>query len=207
MTAPATQPRQTTIDVAHLPDFAFGSRDLMFWGTLGFILIEGATLAVCAVSYFYLRKNFGNWPPPRTPLPSLTIPVINLVVFAASLVSVTMASRAAKVMDLGVVRIGLLVTAVLSVVTLVLRYFEFVALNTRWDENAYGSITWMILAFHATVQFTTVGELVGIAALSYSSRFHPKHFPAVQDSAVYWWFVTLAWYVLFIIVFLGARVL
>ena len=47
----ATTERQTRAvdDVAHLPDSAFGHRDLMWWGTVGFMVIEGFTLALGAV--------------------------------------------------------------------------------------------------------------------------------------------------------------
>ena len=43
----------------------------MWWGTLGFMVIEGWTLALLAAMYFYIRQNFLTWPPLRTPLPSL----------------------------------------------------------------------------------------------------------------------------------------
>ena len=51
------------LDVADLPDLAFGSRDIMWWGTLGFVVIEGFTLALCLMVYLYLWKNYSEWPP------------------------------------------------------------------------------------------------------------------------------------------------
>ena len=58
--------------VANLPTTTFGHRSLVWWGTLGFIVIEGSTLFVCVVSYFYVRQNFPTWPPEHVLRPSLT---------------------------------------------------------------------------------------------------------------------------------------
>ena len=57
MTAPVR-----ALDVSTLPTTVFGHRSHMWWGTLGFMLIEGTTLLVCVASYFYLRLNFTTWP-------------------------------------------------------------------------------------------------------------------------------------------------
>src|SRR5829696_3862331 len=62
---------KSVVDLRGLPDVVFGPRDLMWWGTLGFILIEGFTLVLCAAAYVYLTQNYSTWPPENTPLPSL----------------------------------------------------------------------------------------------------------------------------------------
>ena len=64
-------------DVSRLPTVVFGERNLASWGTTGFMIIETFTLALCAVTYIYLRKNTSVWPPHGTPLPSLLLPSIN----------------------------------------------------------------------------------------------------------------------------------
>src|SRR5947209_19669583 len=89
-TPPATgglmirRPR-AVIDLSALPDVVFGPRDIMWWGTLGFVLIEGFTLVLCAAVYIYLQQNFTAWPPEGTPLPRLLVPSIQLVVMVLSL--------------------------------------------------------------------------------------------------------------------------
>src|ERR687896_613093 len=60
-------------DVRSLPRTVFGHRALMWWGTLGFIVIEGTTLFICAVTYFYLRRNFSTWPPEHLYRPALLV--------------------------------------------------------------------------------------------------------------------------------------
>ena len=53
-------------NVGELPTVTFGSKSLMWWGTLGFMVIEGWTTALLIVSYLYLRQNYETWPPLRS---------------------------------------------------------------------------------------------------------------------------------------------
>jgi hypothetical protein len=41
MTTPRIAPQESLGDVADLPTVTFGHRSLMWWGTLGFMVIEG----------------------------------------------------------------------------------------------------------------------------------------------------------------------
>jgi cytochrome c oxidase subunit 3 len=129
-----------TIDVSELPTVVFGSRDLMWWGTLGFIVIEGFTLAVAAVTYLYLRRNFVGWPPLGTEYPSVLLPTWSAALYLVSLAPAVWVARAAKRLDRGAVGVGLVILSVIAVVFCVLRWFEFVALNVKWNTNAYGTI-------------------------------------------------------------------
>ena len=61
MTAPRPAPQESLGDLAELPTVTFGHRSLMWWGTLGFMVIEGWTLALIVAMYFYVRQNFLNW--------------------------------------------------------------------------------------------------------------------------------------------------
>ena len=53
---------RTTLDVSHLPTYAFHHRSLMWWGTAGMIVIEGTLFAIGLVVYFYLRGLAQSWP-------------------------------------------------------------------------------------------------------------------------------------------------
>jgi heme/copper-type cytochrome/quinol oxidase subunit 3 len=87
------------LDVSKLPTSAFGNRGIVWWGTTGFMLSEGVTLAVAASSYLYLRGNEASWPPPPTPLPDLLIPTINLVVLLLALYPMQRAKQCALRFD------------------------------------------------------------------------------------------------------------
>jgi cytochrome c oxidase subunit 3 len=195
------------LDVAELPTTVFGPRDLMWWGTAFFAVIEGFTLALCAATYLYLRKNFVAWPPERTPPPDLLLATFNVALMLVSLVPAWWAKRRAEQLDLAGVRRALLVSSVLGLVILGLRIAEFFTLNTRWDQHAYGSIVWLTVGFHVTLVVLDVGDTVGLAAVSRSGRWEEKHFVNTTDNSNYWYFMVLSWLPLYALVFLGPRFL
>ena len=192
-----------TIDVSELPTVVFGSRDLMWWGTLGFIVIEGFSLAVAAVTYLYLRRNFVGWPPLTNQYPSLLLPTLSAVLYLVSLAPAVWLARVSKRLDRGAVRVGLVILSVLGLAFCVLRWFEFIALNVKWNTNAYGSIVWTILGFHATLIVIEAGEVIGTAVLFFTERQELKHFSDANDLAFYWYFLVLSWIPLYVLVFLA----
>ena len=193
------------IDVSELPSAAFGHRAITWWGTLGFMTAEGITLIVCVVAYLYVQRNFFRWPPAGTPLPSLVTPTIQVAVMLLSIPVMVWTSRAARRLDLRGVRVGMVLSGVFAVAFCVLRWFEFHALNTRWDSNAYGSAVWAILVAHATLLVTQVFESGAIAAILFRGPVQPNHFGDVDDSCLYWYFMTGAWILLYLLVFLSPR--
>jgi hypothetical protein len=56
-------PVRPGVDAAALPDHAFGHRGLIWWGTVGFMVIEGSMFVIALVTYFYLRLQSSEWPP------------------------------------------------------------------------------------------------------------------------------------------------
>lgn len=195
------------IDASRLPTAAFGPRDMMWWGTVGFIVIEGTTLFICAASYLYLRLNFPTWPPEHTPRPSLLWPTVQAALMLASTVPNTLVLRAAHRLDLGALRRWMVVCSALILVFVVLRWQEFASLNVRWDTNAYGSVAWATLGFHGTILLLQAVETVIFTAFLFGDRVEERHFSDASDSAFYWYFLTGSWIVLYVLVFLGPRFL
>jgi cytochrome c oxidase subunit 3 len=205
MTPPSPVPRRSTLDVSGLPEVTFGAKDTNWWGTVLFMVIEGATLGVCAASYLYLRRNFSSWPPPPVRLPSLGIPTLNLFVILLSIVPMAVVGRAGHRRDLGTIRVWLLVKTGLALAALALRWFELRALNVRWDANAYGSAAWLVVFAHATLLFVDTFEMGTLAGLSYSRSWEDKHYSDVCDAALYQYFLALVWVPLYFLVFWSPR--
>jgi cytochrome c oxidase subunit III len=195
------------IDVSRLPTATFGPRDMMWWGTAGFIMIEGTTLFICAASYLYLRLNFETWPPQHTLRPSLLWPTVQVVLMALSNGPNLLLQRAARALDLRGVRRWVVVEAILGVIFVALRWQEFLSLNVRWDANAYGSIAWATVGFHATLLVLQAVETLVFSAFLFSGRVEEKHFSDAYDSAFYWYFMTGSWIVLYVVVFLSPRLM
>lgn len=198
-------PVRAVRDVSDLPDVTFGHRSLAWWGTLWLMVIEAGTLVICATAYLYLRKNFFDFPPRGTPLPSLGVPVAQLIVMGASLVPMLLAARAAKRLDLDGARLWLTIELVFKAAILVLRWYEFKALNVWWNSNAYGSAAWMILGFHATLLLLDVSEDAGLVLILWSGDARRRLLSDVTDDAMYWYFTVGAWIPLFVLVFLYPR--
>lgn len=192
-------------DVSALPDVTFGPRSTPWWGTLGFMVTEGLSLLICAVTYLYLRKNFYAFPPEGTPLPSLGVPVLQLVVMAISVVPMWYAARSARRLDLDRTRIALTIAVVIKLVILVVRWYEFKALNTWWNSDAYGSAAWVTLGFHTTLLILDVAEDIGIAVIMWSGQLRARFFSDTVDDAMYWYFTVASWVPLFVLLFLYPR--
>lgn len=198
---------QKVLDVSGLPTVVFGPRALLWWGTLGFIVIEGFTLVLAVASYLYLRQNEFNWPPGRTPNPDLLIPTINTVLLLATMYPMYRADHASKAFDrAGVIR-WLLIGAAMSGVACVLRWWDLLALNVRWDTHAYGSAVWMVVVLHATLIILDFFESLVLAVMFVTGRAQKKHYPDVSDAAGYQYYLSLTWLVLYLIIYWGPRVL
>lgn len=189
-----------------LPDHAFSHHAPKWWGNRVMIYVEGTALALLAVSYFYIWLNFDAWPPPRTPVPDLGISSINLLVLAVSAAPFWYAARVAHLQARAAVVGSWLALGVLFGVTaIVLRGFDFRALHTHFGSNAYGSITWTILAVHLAHLLAGTLETLLIALVMFVGPVEKKHYADASAMAVYWYFIVISWVALYAIVFIAPR--
>jgi cytochrome c oxidase subunit III len=197
------RPVRPVADVRALPRTVFGHRALMWWGTLGFIVIEGTTLVICAISYFYLRRNYASWPPEHIWRPDLVIPTIQAGLMLLSNIPMRYVDRASSRMDLNGLRRGLVICSILIVAMSILRLFELRALNVRWDTTAYGSAAWATLVAHGTLLVLEMAETIAITFLVFGKQVEERDLSGVSDNALYWYFLTGAWIPLYVVVFLS----
>lgn len=193
-----------TLDVAALPDHAFGHKGLIWWGTVGFMVIEGAMLLLHLVTYFYLRTRVPEWPP-GLPNPGVTFGTANTILMLASLVPNHLAKFAAEEYDVGRVRLWLPVAVLFGVGFLVLRWFEFGSLASRWDSNAYGSIVWVTLGLHTAHVLTDVVDSAVIAVLMFTRHVEPKRLVDVSENSLYWDFIVLTWLPIYAVIYWAPR--
>ncbi|HEY0406831.1 MAG TPA: cytochrome c oxidase subunit 3 [Pyrinomonadaceae bacterium] len=198
---------RAAIDVSSLPEFAFGARGLMWWGVVGFLAIEATMLVICFVSYFYLRTRVIDWPPPPTELPDLLLPTISLGVILLSVVPIHLSCRAAKRLDKRGLLLWLVVATIFGIAFLVLRGFNFSALNVSWDTNAYGSVVWTIFVIHTFHLVSEVAETIIITLIIALGHTEPKYFVDSVDNALYWYFIVAIWIPCYVIIFLAPRFL
>ena len=191
--------KQTIVrSVNELPTCGFGSQSGPWWGAMAFIALEGMGFAVAIAAYLYLYAVNPTWPL-NSPPPDLWPGTLATAVFILSVIPNQFTNRWARQTDLRRVRIGLVIMTLIGVVLLVIRGFEFAHLNTRWDQDAYGSVVWFVLALHTTHLATDVGDTIVLTVLMFTRHATPRRFSDVTDNAFYWNFVVLAWLPLYIL--------
>ena len=195
---------RTLIDVSPLPRFAFGHKGLVWWGTVGFMVIEGSMFVMMLIVYFYLRLKVEEWPP-NLPNPGLTFGTANLLLVLASCVPNALAKKAGEALDLRRSRLWLVVLTLVGVATIVLRAFEYTQLNTRWYDNAYGSMVWVLLSLHTIHVSTDVADSAVLAALLFIGPVTERRFVDVSENSLYWYFIVAWWIPIYLVLYWAPR--
>ncbi|OWV92813.1 cytochrome C oxidase subunit III [Rhizobium sp. R72] len=192
---------RVVLDVSRLPLHGMGTASLTWWGTCAFMLIEGAGFGLTIAIYFYLMSIAKTWPT-NAPAPGLWPATLLTLMLLASVVPNVVLSRLARRQDLKRVRIGLIVMSVLGTLPLIFRFFEFTVLRVRWDDNAYGSIIWVMLGLHTTHIVTDLIDTLVLTCLMFSRHGeNPRRYGDVEDNALYWNFVVVAWIPLYLCIY------
>ena len=194
-----------TLDVSRLPTYAYGHRSLMYWGTMGMMAIEGTVFAIAVVAYFYLRELADLWPP-QDPPPSLLFGTVNTLILLASALPNQWTKKAAEREELRRVRIGLVICMIFAIAFLIVRVFEFPALNTHWDTSAYGSIVYVLLGLHTVHLLTDAVDSAVLTVLMFTGPLEGKRYVDVSESALYWWFVVLSWLPIYFTLYIVPRI-
>jgi heme/copper-type cytochrome/quinol oxidase subunit 3 len=208
--------QRKTLDVGRLPATRYDDRSVLWWGNNWGLAIETAVFAILVAMYFSVWMSISQWLPPRTtpglpvlqdPLPDLVFPTVVLAVFLISLVPGIYLDLAARRRDTNAIKLGLLATISFNIVLIVLRYYEFDALHFKWNDNAYGSITWTILGMHMIHLFVMAAEDGYLLIWAFVRGIDEKHCLDVTVAAVYWYWIVGTWVLLYLLVFWGPRML
>jgi cytochrome c oxidase subunit III len=199
VTAPL--PRRVVGDVSGLPDGAMGSRNLVWWGNLGFMLIEGTAFALAIGAYLYLQSQSPSWPPAGDAPPDLLWGTLFTVAMLVTEIPNRWVFSRARKKDVRGVRLGTTLMAVLGVALLAIRAFELGHLNIRWDHDAYGSVVWMLIVLHTSHLVTELGETSVQSVWLRTHRIETDQFSDVGDNCEYWSFVVIAWVPIYVVLY------
>jgi cytochrome c oxidase subunit 3 len=199
MTAPL--PKRVVGDVSGLPDGAMGARNVVWWGNLGFMLIEGTAFALAIGAYLYLQSQSPSWPPAGDAPPDLLWGTLFTIAMLATEIPNRWVCARAREKDARGVRFGTSMMVVLGIALLGIRAFELAHLNVRWDHDAYGSVVWMLIVLHTSHLVTELGESSVQAVWLHTHRIETDQFSDVQDNCEYWSFVVIAWLPIYVVLY------
>lgn len=207
MTAPAPLAPATSLDVSALPSLRLGRRSLLWWGNVGMITIESTMFALLIAAYFYLRSDVVHWPPPTVSVPGLGLPLLNLALIVVSALPMHISDKRAEEHDRAGVILWLGIGILFGLGIIVVRGVILRTLDVKWNQNAYGSIVWTILALHASHLFASTVESIGLWLYFVLGRVEEKHFLYARVDTLYWYFVVAAWLPLFAVLYLSPRLM
>jgi cytochrome c oxidase subunit 3 len=197
-------PASEVLDVRHLPTYAFGHRSIMWWATLGLMVIESTVFALAVMTYFYLRSLSATWPINAIP-PDLLWGTVNTVILLLSAIPNHMAKREAERLNRVRARNWLLVCLLSAILFLAVRAFEFATLNVSWTLNAYGSIVWLLLGLHTVHLITDTIDTSVLTVLLYTGPLEGKRYVDVSENAAYWYFVVISWLPIYAVIYWAPR--
>ncbi len=190
-----------TRNATHLSTFATGSSATGWWGIAMLILIESTVFAGLIATYFYLFANATVWPPDGVSQPKLGLPIVYSIVLLGSAVPAVLADLRLRKGDLRQMRMWRALATVLLVIFLVLKAYEYINLDYRWDDGAYGSIVWLIAGFHSGHVITVLLKTLITQTLAWKGFFNVERRSAVEGTTMYWVFVVVMWIPLFVTIY------
>ena len=204
-----------TIDVSDLPTAAMDEKSPLWWGNLLLIFVETTTLGIMLASYFYLKQNFEQWPPPKVdvyppvlhPTPALGAATADVLIMVLACLPMYWTNMAARRKDRGKTLAGLALMLVVSLVAIWLRCKEFSATRFWWNDNAYASVFWTTLAIALTYQIAAAGEFLVMGAWIARHGLDDKHALDVTLAGGFWYWVAGTGVILYGVLFWGPRLL
>jgi heme/copper-type cytochrome/quinol oxidase subunit 3 len=209
MTA-AAEIRQTAQEATTAPALATempSGRTTGWWGMIMFVTTEATLFAALLGSYFYIRFQSGQWPPPGMEEPELKLPTIMTLLLLPSSLPVMWAERGIRKGQRWRLRLGLTITLLQGLGFLGVQVFEYKSNLEKFTftTNAYGSLFYTITGFHGfhvTVGLLMVGWLLAAAL---RGSFGYKRHERVRLTAIYWHFVDVVWAAIFLSLYLSPR--
>jgi heme/copper-type cytochrome/quinol oxidase subunit 3 len=168
-----------------------------------FIVSEAMVFVALFFSYYYLGHAQPRWPigdPPALALPTAMVAIL----FCSCIALWAGGWLLRQGRDLSA-RVALLLTILLGCGFLVLNALDYRAetMLSRPSENSYTSIFYVIEGVHAA------HLILGVLFLLYAAllpRLGPSEKPphgAYRNAAMYWYFVTAVWFLMYAVMFIG----
>ncbi len=178
------------------------------WGTIAFLVSEGAFFATLIVSYITFLNRDITGPTPAEVL-SLSLVAVTTTCLLSSSFTIHAAEKALKRGALGGFTFWWAVTIALGIAFLAGTAYEWTGLirddGLTINTNLFGTTFYTLVGFHAF--HVTVGVIVMLTILGLALRHKvtAQQENAIAPVALYWHFVDGVWIVVFLVVYIIGR--
>jgi len=201
------RPARIVGDLSALPRVRFGPRSLIWWGSFGFMLLEGSGFLLAGGVYLYLASRSGVWPLAGDRPPDLLWSGLFTAALLLSMIPNLWLRSMAHAQNHHAVRFGVLLMTLVGLGVLGLRWVELGHLNVRWSRDAYGSAVWLLMVLHTSHVITDLGDTAVQGLWLFTHEIGEVQFSDVHDNADYWSFVVGAWLPIYALVYWAPRLL
>jgi cytochrome c oxidase subunit I+III len=202
--APMTVEEEAAFEAEHgVPVNAGGSVVVAAWGTALVILVVAVAFSALLLSYFYLRLENPQWPPPGIADPGVGRVILATGLVVASGAVVQAALRRLRAADQRGFIAALAVALALAGGGVVVQLLDIAGLGFGWTDHAYGSIVLLLAGF---VVMVAVAALIVVALTLYwavRGQYTARRHANVANVARFWAAMVAMWVVGFGTLYLG----
>lgn len=146
-----------------------------------------------------IRGNFATWPPAGVEQLSLLMPTVATLALLASSVTTYLGLRAIRNED----RVGMLnnwrIALILGVAFIAIMAYEWLAVPF---SEQYSTVFRVMTAFHAVHALVIGYIMVQVYRTALAGGYDALHHWAVEASAKLWYFVTVAWIMFYVVLYI-----
>jgi len=204
--APMTVEEEDAFEREHqVPVNAGGSVIVAAWGTALVILVVAVGFAGLLLSYFYLRLENPQWPPPGIADPGAGRAILAAALVVASGAAVRAALRRVRAADQRGFIAALAAALALAGGGAVVQLVDLARLGFGWTDHAYGSIFFLLAGF---VVLVAAAALIVVALTLYwaiGGRYTARRHASVANITRFWEAMVVIWVIGFATLYLGPQ--
>jgi cytochrome c oxidase subunit III len=178
------------------------------FGFLLFLVSESMLFAGLLAALMVFRLSTDRWPPTGLPRLAVAATGVNTSILFASCLPMARALSAVRRDDVRGLARGLTAAAMLGATFLAVQgseWIRLVAVGLRASSGPYGATFFTLIGCHALHVLGAVVWLCVLRVGTWQGRFTAERHLAVELGAIYWYYVSVVWAVIFPLVYLGLR--
>jgi heme/copper-type cytochrome/quinol oxidase subunit 3 len=175
------------------------------WGMAVLIMTEATIFAGLIGSYFFVRAEHGEWPPPPIEAPELEAIALFSIILLGSSGPMVWAEHGIRHGQQWRLRLGLLLTFLMGTAFICFQGVEYVELDFGIKDNAYASLFYTITGLHGLHVLIGLLMILMIMVKAWMGKFSGQRHLLVEMVGLYWHFVDAVWVFVFSSLYLSSH--